>query len=151
MGALALTPLWPPRSESFMLEPSWRCEVSNKESRAAVVMGRKKADEILASRRIARNRRARALSKHTHTFELNVHLTSATGLVAIASLQTVGFLVAVGDSWFDYPMHDVLKLLDDNYGYNVESAAHRRDSIEAMANQGGQIEKLARCLEKVSA
>ena len=68
-----------------------------------------------------------------------------------ASLETAGFLVAAGDSWFDYPFYDVLKLLEDNYGYNVESAAQRGDPIESMAYQGGQLDKLARCIEKVKA
>ena len=56
----------------------------------------------------------------------------------------------MGDSWFDYPFYDVLKLLEDNHGYDVESAAHRGDAIEAMAYQGGQLDKLARCFEKVT-
>lgn len=102
---------------------------------AAIAMGRQKADEILARREIALARRAKVLAASA----------------APAGAQTAGFLVAAGDSWFDYPFFDVLKLLDDNYGYNVESAAHRGDPIEAMAYQGGQLDKFARCVEKVLA
>jgi hypothetical protein len=118
---------------------------------AAIAMGQKKADEILARRDIARARRANVLSTHPARLELTVQVASTTGPPVAATLQTAGFLVAAGDSWFDYPFHDVLKLLDDNYGYNVESAAHRGDPIEAMAYQGGQLDKFARSLEKVVA
>lgn len=66
--------------------------------------------------------------------------------------QTLGYLVAIGDSWFDYPFHDIIDLLEDDYGYSIESSAHAGDPIEAMAySQGGQLEKLARSFEKVAA
>jgi hypothetical protein len=122
--------------------------VADQESTAAAIaVGRQKADETLARREIARARRAMALAAHAAPLELTMQVASA----APASTQTAGFLVAAGDSWFDYPFFDVLKLLDDNYGYNVESAAHRGDPIEAMAYQGGQLDKFARCVEKVLA
>jgi hypothetical protein len=60
-------------------------------------------------------------------------------------------LVAAGDSWFDYPFFDIPKLLADDYGYIVESSAHAGDPIEAIAYHGGQLDKLARCFEKVKA
>src|SRR5713226_1482536 len=118
---------------------------------AAIAIGQRNADEILARRRIARTRRANALATHPETLKLSVQVESLTGPIAAASHETAGFLIAAGDSWFDYPIHDVLKLLEDNYGYNVESAAHRGDPIEAMAYKDGQLDKFARCLEKVVA
>ena len=117
---------------------------------AAIAIGRQKADEILARREIALARRTNALATHPSKIELTMEVAGAAPAAA-ASLQTAGFLVAAGDSWFDYPFFDVLKLLDDNYGYNVESAAHRGDPIETMAYQGGQLDKFARCVEKVLA
>ncbi len=64
----------------------------------------------------------------------------------------ISHLVAIGNSGSDYPFNDVLKLLDDEYGYNGESSSHAGDPIEAMAfNQGGQLDKLAQCFEKVAA
>lgn len=57
-------------------------------------------------------------------------------------------LIAEGDSWFDYPWHDVLRILEDHYGYDVESVAHKDDSIESMA-YGGQLEKFTRLIEKL--
>jgi hypothetical protein len=83
--------------------------------------------------------------------EFSIQVAGASESAASSKFQTAGFLVAAGDSWFDYPFNDVLKLLEDNYGYNVESAAHRGEPIETMAYQGGQLDKFARCLEKISA
>jgi len=119
---------------------------------AAIAIGRSQADAILVLRRAARAGRAAALATRAETIQFNVQAVTKTGPMAAAvSHLTAGFLVAAGDSWFDYPFHDVLKLLEDNYGYNVESAAHRGDPIEAMAYQGGQLDKLARGLEKIAA
>jgi GDSL-like Lipase/Acylhydrolase family len=103
---------------------------------AAIAVGQKKADEILALRNAALVQRKAALARHP------------TKLVTV---QTAGFLVAAGDSWFDYPFWDVLKKLEDKHGYNVESSANAGDPIESMANQGGQLEKFARGLDKVLA
>lgn len=63
--------------------------------------------------------------------------------------KTVGVLLAEGDSWFDYPMQDVLRLLEDDYLYDVESVAHKGDCVEDMAYSKGQFEELARRLEKL--
>jgi lysophospholipase L1-like esterase len=57
--------------------------------------------------------------------------------------------VAEGDSWFDYPMQDVLRLLEDDYLYDVESVAHKGDCVEDMAHSKGQFEEFARRLEKL--
>jgi hypothetical protein len=124
--------------------------MTNEESTAmALSAGQQKTVEILARRTIARAHRASVLQKRSSPLKLTIQ---ATGFAEPAvSLQTAGYLVAAGDSWFDYPLHDVLKLLDDEHGYNVESAAHRGDPIEAMFYQDGQLDKFARCVEKVLA
>jgi lysophospholipase L1-like esterase len=48
-----------------------------------------------------------------------------------------------------YPFHDVLELLEDHYGYDVESVAHKGDPIEEMAYGGNQLEELTRRIEKL--
>ena len=60
-----------------------------------------------------------------------------------------GVLIAEGDSWFDYPLYDVLQILEDDYLYDVESVAHKGDTVEDMAHSGGQFEEFARRLEKL--
>jgi lysophospholipase L1-like esterase len=60
-----------------------------------------------------------------------------------------GVLIAEGDSWFDYPFDDVLEVLEDRYGYDVRSVARHGDRLEEMAYGSGQLEELARLLEKL--
>ncbi len=62
-----------------------------------------------------------------------------------------GLLIAEGDSWFDYPGDDVLGLLEDRYGYRIESVAHAGDTVESMAYDGGQLNGLARVFNNVRA
>jgi hypothetical protein len=110
--------------------------------------GRQRAKDILAQRAVARLQRAAALKKNERRMAVSIQLR-APGVESVATLETAGFLAAAGDSWFDYPLHDVLKLLDDEHGYNIESSAHKGDPIEAMAYPGGQMEDFARKLEKI--
>ena len=118
---------------------------------AALESGRQKAEQILALRAVAQSRRADALQKNQKKLALRVQLAAPGGPQTSAEFQTAGFLAAAGDSWFDYPFHDVLKLLEDHHGYNVESTAHKGDPIEKMAYTGGQLEDFARKLEKIKA
>jgi lysophospholipase L1-like esterase len=73
----------------------------------------------------------------------------AETLRALAVPPPTGLLVAEGDSWFDYPLHDVLTMLEDEHGFDVESVAHKGDTVEDMAYSGGQFDDFARLLEKV--
>jgi len=57
-------------------------------------------------------------------------------------------LIAEGDSWFDYPFDDVLAELEDEFGFDVESVAHRGDTIEDMAYGKGQFAAFVRCLDR---
>jgi hypothetical protein len=115
--------------------------------------------EILERRRVSRESRAAALAAHPQPLSLKTELTQSP-LVAAATpapapvsntSQTAGYLLAVGDSWFDYPIHDILSRLDDNYGYNIESSAHRGDPIETMVSSVGQLDKFARNIDKIVA
>lgn len=120
----------------------------------ALKRGRDEANRILDLREAAHERRKVALEKlkkNDETLALRVHMTAMGAAESVSTLETAGFLAAAGDSWFDYPFHDVLKMLDDDFGYNVESSAHRGDPIERMAYQGGQLEDFARKLEKIQA
>ena len=60
-----------------------------------------------------------------------------------------GVLVAEGDSWFDYPFYDVLKKLDYAFGWDIESVAHRGDSVESMAYDGGQLADFVGAIQRV--
>jgi hypothetical protein len=125
---------------------------------AAIELGRNDASRIIQNRSAGRERRAQALTNNPRVQSMRLRLADAQAaeaqaaaapLATAVTLQTSGFLVAVGDSWFDYPFHDVLKDLDDNYGYNVESTAHAGDPIEKMAYHLGQLDDLPRKLDKI--
>ena len=116
---------------------------------AAIRIGQKNADEVLAWRKGVRERRAAAIAAHPKPIRLNVEAMDFAGAsLGTTSQETSGFLLAVGDSWFDYPRHDVLKLLDE-YGYNVESAAHKGDRMESIAYQTNQLDEFASGLDKI--
>ena len=120
-----------------------------------------RADEILNRRREARATRAAALAEHPAPLSVKTEITRVSLTAALTtaqappsatrSSQTAGYLLAVGDSWFDYPISDVLTKLEDNYGYNIESSAHKGDPIEAMVSHVGQLDKFARCMDKIVA
>lgn len=123
--------------------------LSDHAAAAAIEAGRIGADQVLAFRKRELRNRAGAISAAGGT----TRSLSAQDL-APERLQPVGpdpiaTLVAEGDSWFDYPMHDVLRYLEDGHGYDVESVAHMGDSVEQMAYSTGQLEEFARRLEKI--
>jgi hypothetical protein len=120
-------------------------------TQSAIDIGRKNAEQVLAFRTEALKLRAQALDLHARAIQLKIQSFTREG-AAIAEAKitrTAGVLVAEGDSWFDYPFHDVLKELEDRHGYDVESVAHRGDQIEEMAYGGNQLEELTRRIEKL--
>lgn len=96
---------------------------------SSVRVGKARAREALADRDRAKARRRRALR-------------------GLAAADSRGVLIAEGDSWFDYPFDDVLAELEDQFGFDVESVAHRGDTIEDMAYGKGQFEAFVRCLDR---
>jgi hypothetical protein len=62
---------------------------------------------------------------------------------------SAGWLMAEGDSWFDYPGDDVLRILEKKHRYRVESAADAGDLVEDMAYSKSQWNKFAKRLEKL--
>lgn len=108
------------------------------------------ANETIKRRRKAALTRKRALAK-SPTLVTRSIVSTAKGVTAKAVVATAsaGILIAEGDSWFDYPLHDVLSELEDFYGYDVESVAHKGDTVEDMAYVDGQLDAFARRVEKV--
>lgn len=74
--------------------------------------------------------------------------TPHMALAMAAEAATKGWLVAEGDSWFDYPGSDILNFLKQ-FGYNVESVARAGDRVEMMAFGRGQLDKFIAAVEKV--
>jgi lysophospholipase L1-like esterase len=120
-------------------------------ARSALAIGRAQAEQVIAFREEALQLRSQALAIHPDPMHLRIQAVTAGGvaLAQPAVTSTAGVLVAEGDSWFDYPFHDVLEELEDRHAYDIESVAHHGDPIEEMAYSGNQLEELTRRIEKV--
>jgi len=119
-------------------------------TRNALKIGRAQAQEVLKFRARALRKRAAALKAKPKSLrsQRTVEIDQAL-LRAVGEAQTAGVLIAEGDSWFDYPLNDVLRLLEDYHAYEVESVAHKGERVEEMAYGLGQLEELTRTLEKL--
>jgi len=114
----------------------------------AIRDGRQSAEKVFAGRATKQTKRRSAVRQHALAARRKGGAEAALAETFLARNST-GTLVAEGDSWFDYPFYDVLKLLDDDYGYEIYSVAHKGDAVEIMAYDGGQLDEFARCLEQV--
>jgi hypothetical protein len=119
-------------------------------ARKALAVGRVEARAVLELRAAALRRRAKAMRAVPAPPRAKAAVTiDPARLRAVGGPATAGVLVAEGDSWFDYPLNDILRLLEDDHGYDVESVAHKGDRVEEMAYGRGQLEELTRRLEKL--
>ncbi|RZK61596.1 MAG: hypothetical protein EOO59_04670 [Hymenobacter sp.] len=118
----------------------------------ALGQGKQHATRALKRRNDAIETRQAALvarTQHLGAVALVAAPLPPAQLAALGSPTSAGVLVAEGDSWFDYPLHDVLTLLEDAHGYEVESVAHRGDQVESMAYREGQLDDFIRRIDKV--
>ena len=124
----------------------------------ALTLGRRQAEWVIAQRRRQLARRSRAVTavsrsnggkKATRPAPPD-ETTAACKALARRAGGSRGVLVAEGDSWFDYPFHDVLKELDDEFGWEIEQVAHKGDTVESMAYDGGQLHDFVRAIERVA-
>jgi hypothetical protein len=113
-------------------------------TKQAIQNGKRHAARILKRREEALRKRATALRQRG----ISVAPARTTLARRGGAPANAGTLVAEGDSWFDYPLSDVLKTLEDNHGYEVESVAHAGDIVEDMAYTD-QLEAFASRLEKL--
>lgn len=114
----------------------------------AIKAGQGQAAEVFERRVSTHKRRKAAVKRHVEAARKVAGREPAIAASAFAR-ASVGTLVAEGDSWFDYPLYDVLKNLDDTYGYDVESVAHKGDAVENMAYGPAQLDEFSRALERL--
>ncbi|BBJ24441.1 GDSL-type esterase/lipase family protein [Candidatus Nitrotoga sp. AM1P] len=124
--------------------------ISDTAIQEAMAMGRRQAESIISFRDKELKKRKAAIT----ALPKSVRSMAALEPEMMAIQKSLGpqandVLVAEGDSWFDYPLHDVLRILEDHYGYDVESVANKGDRVEDMAYSGGQLEEFTRRIEKV--
>jgi hypothetical protein len=116
---------------------------------AAISAGESLAQQVLTFRKRQLQRRAALQPGGTRRRRAPGARGPAATALSFGAPATAGVLIAEGDSWFDYPLHDVLRMLEDDFFFDVESVAHRGDCIEDMAHSKGQFEEFARRLEKL--
>lgn len=126
----------------------------------ALRLGKRQAEWIVAKRKESRARRAKVVAAAAVAPRSRAKSAGASTAKKEAARKIVarsggapsgsrGVLVAEGDSWFDYPFYDVLQKLDDDFGWDIENVAHRGDSVESMAYDGGQLDDFVRAIERV--
>ena len=126
-------------------------------AKAVANRGRVMAEEVLEFRRAQLKKRAKAIRRLEQgavpakaSMTVRGRAPARTSVWDVLGAATsAGILMAEGDSWFDYPFHDVLRLLEDEHAYDVESVAHKGDRVEDMAFSAGQLEEFSRRLEKL--
>ena len=117
----------------------------------ALSAGQKLADEILQERKRILRERAR---RQEALYQVLISQLDAAGPGTAAkplsaAHVSAGYLIAEGDSWFNYPKWDILKILEDEFCYEIESVAHHGDLVEEMAYNPNQLDGLIRRFEKM--
>jgi lysophospholipase L1-like esterase len=129
-----------------MAKGTARGSISVNKARA---LGRTFAARTLEHRAAQRSKRRAVRRPRAQIRAATAAAIPAKTLRALAVPPPTGLLVAEGDSCFDYPFHDVLSMLEDEHGFDVESVAHKGDTVEDMAYSGGQFDDFVRLLEKL--
>jgi lysophospholipase L1-like esterase len=115
----------------------------------ARTLGAVAADRTLRRRAAQRRKRRRVGRARANALSAARPAIPVHTLRALSLPPATGLLVAEGDSWFDSPFHDILSVLEDEHGFDVESVARRGDTVEDMAYAGGQFDDFVRLLEKL--
>ena len=125
---------------------------SKKKAKPAIPKVGDVVDAVLKRRAAALRRRTAALAALPPPAGVGavkrVKVTRHMALAVVARATTRGWLIAEGDSWFDYPGTDLLDALHQS-GYDIESVARAGDRVEMMAFGRGQLDGFAAAVEKV--
>jgi hypothetical protein len=124
--------------------------VTKLQIKQAIKNGSDQADKVINFRNSELKKRATAINAKSKKLQPQAFtLKYQANFVKTLGPKSSETLVAEGDSWFDYPKHDILRLLEDHHGYEVESVASKGDRVEDMAYDVGQHEELTRLFEKL--
>jgi hypothetical protein len=123
--------------------------MDKKSANQAIKVGDELVAAVLKSRTKALKMRAASLRGKAKPQSMKFIAGTQPPRLLGGAMGNNGVLVAEGDSWFDYPLNDVLSCLEDEHGYDVESVAHKGDRVENMAYADGQLTDLSRLIEKL--
>ena len=115
----------------------------------AFLIGEKKSAQIIAQRKEVVERKNAMLESNAAALTVETKFSIAENFISGGIHSSAGYLLAAGDSWFDYPFHDVLTFLEDEHGYEVYKSAHAGATIESMAYHGGQLVEFQRGVERI--
>jgi hypothetical protein len=119
-------------------------------TRAAIEIGRRQGEAVIASRIAELKRGAKLTPEAVGAREGRSEPAIRDDIAALLDAQvSAGWLMAEGDSWFDYPGDDILRLLKKKYHYRVASVADAGDLVEDMAYSKKQSEKFTNRLEEL--
>jgi hypothetical protein len=121
--------------------------MTTKQAHLTIRSAQRQAREVLTAHKKSLAQRESAIRQKTGRLGASRPLTKTFTLAG--GLLSSDILLAEGDSWFDYPFNDVLKILEDQHGFDVESVAHKGDAIEQMAYSAGQLDNFTRQLAKL--
>ena len=129
---------------------------TNKSIKKALMAGKKQAIDTLIVRNeeLKERKAAYKVKDARRLFAMTDAMPPSTRIIPSKTLSKLGppakeVLLAEGDSWFDYPFHHILRMLEDKHFYDVESVAHKGDRVEDMAYGGGQLEEFTHRLDKL--
>ena len=127
---------------------------TDKATAKALADARAEAVQLAKKRQVELKARAKAVAAEAADLALAAadaeqpFIASPALIAAAGGAGTKGWIIAEGDSWFDYPGADILSLIVRD-GYEVESVAHAGDRVEMMAFGGDQLNKFSAAVEKV--
>jgi len=122
-----------------------------RETRAAITSGKKAAKDAFKGRRGDWRAFQRASKELAEKSVSEPEQRIKPEIMKVLSGPSAGTLVAQGDSWFDYPSFDILKLLHSKHAYTIESVANRGERVENMAFDPRRRTDFLIMLEKVLA
>jgi len=121
-----------------------------KKDAKAAQRGRQQADEVIRERNSDMAGATETFLLVERTFRLAPPLpVPRERRDALGPERPNGVLVAEGDSWFDYPRADILTILGDRFGFEIETVARRGDRVEDMAYSNGQLSAFTLRIEAV--
>jgi hypothetical protein len=122
--------------------------LASRTTHKAALIGKQMANRVRRERATALRRRTAAIAAVPPTARALAPPIEAR-FIRAAGPRGIATLVAEGDSWFDYLWYDLLDVLEDDHGFEVESVARAGDRVEDMAYSGDQLVKFKKVLEKM--
>lgn len=108
---------------------------------------RQRVEAALRVRHAAIRRRKANIAGAPQALAAAARVPTPAMLAAAGGSESLGLLIAEGDSWFDYPGLDILSAIEEE-GYDTISVAHKGHTVESMAYGDDQLVDFVRAIDK---